>query len=100
MATSNEFGRDGSIGLGVLIMMTVAFIAGEAQSDWRAESLDVAPVHLRLEAPVLIDKGDRPSIGDISGALRELGVVPVEIDDRLDWSPDEELIEEYQRSGL
>lgn len=100
MNTSSEFGRDGSIGLGVLLLMTIAFIAGEAQSDWRAESVDIAPAHLRLEAPVLIDRGNRPIIGDISGAMRELGVVPVELDHRLDWSSDEELIEEYQRSGL
>ena len=99
MTTSNEFGRDGSIGLGVLVMMTVAFIAGEAQSDWRAESVDVAPAHLRVAPPVLIDMGSRPSISNISGAMRELGVVPLEIDRRLDWSSDEELIEEYQRIG-
>lgn len=106
MDTSNQFGRDGNVGLGVLALMTIAFISAEAQSDWRSQDVEFAQRNDTMETRLLIDMGrpvfDDDIENDISGAIRELSVVPVDIESRLnlDWSPDEVVIEEYRRAGF
>ena len=103
MDTNTEFGKDGKIGLGVLALMAVAFIAGEAESDWRSQVVDfVERPAAPLDTQLLIDMGQPVSGDEVSGAIRELSVVPLNVDGHIDlgWSPDDVVIEEYRRSGF
>ena len=121
MDTQNGFGKDGKIGLGVLVLMVAAFVAGESQSDWRAGTIDVAERPIGLDTQLLIDLGPAGATvtmeddmiestilernlldGTIEGAIRELSVVPIDLDERLDlnWSSDDDLIEEHKLAGF
>lgn len=100
MTTPINDRKDGIIGLSVLALMTVAFVASEARSGlpW-IERLETDS-RATLPPPVLIDLGPPTSESGIGGAIRELRVLPITIDSRLDlhWSPDDTVIEEYRRS--
>ena len=93
---------DGNVGLGVLLLMIIAFVAGEAQSDWQTGEASSLDNPAALESHLLIDLSQPKEKNGIGGAIRELSVVPLSIESRLDfgWTPDEAVIEEYRRSGL
>lgn len=91
---------DGIIGLGVLVLMAIALVAGQAHgSRESATSLALAPA---VEAPLL----DRSSIAapasDAAGAIRELRILPSFINEAadLDWSSDDELLDTYRKSAF
>jgi len=102
MNASKEFGRDGNVGLGVLALMTIAFIGGEAQSDWPTQVAESSDRRAPLETHLLIDMDRSPAAEEIGGAIRELSVVPFDVDHRLElgWAPEDIAIEEYRRSGF
>lgn len=90
---------DGIIGLGILILMTVALIAGQlhgAGDDKESRSeVPLVGSHLLID-----DSGN--TVRRIGGSLRELRVLPSAISEytHLDWSTDDELISKYRPSGL
>ena len=96
-------GSERNLGLSVLGLMFVALVAGEVHSNLDSS----APAHSSA-APagptVTIDTGfDADWIREvqIEGAIRELRLRPLSIE-RLDlgWTPDDQVIEEYRRSGF
>lgn len=102
MNTTIEEQNDGMTGLGILALMTVAFVASESMSRLGPiDAIDDATPAV-LEAPVLIDLGPRNTKEAIGGAIRELRVIPLTIDSRIDlhWTPDDAVIEEYRDSGF
>ena len=100
MTTTNTLPTDGSTGLGVLVLMTIALIAGEAHSrlDVTAPAAATPPAGQQiLFESTIPDRSDA-----IRGAIRELKVLPATIDSRLDlnWKPDEYIIREHQQVGF
>jgi hypothetical protein len=99
MNTRTGHHDDGFIGLGILILMTVALVAGQLHgtSD-RQERLSDVP----LVGPHLLIDDEGEAQRRIGGAIRELRVLPSAISDyaQLDWSADEELIRDFRRPGL
>ena len=90
---------DGIIGIGVLVLMTVALIAGQLHggSDAEEQRSDLPLVGSHLLIDDSADANDR-----IGGSLRELRVLPSAISEytQLDWSSDEDLIRKHRPSGL
>ena len=90
---------DGIIGLGILVLMTVALIAGQlhgaSDEKERLKEVPLVGSHLLID-----DSGD--SDGRIGGTLRELRVLPSAISEytQLDWSTDDELIRKHRPAGL
>ncbi|MDX1481697.1 MAG: hypothetical protein R3315_08485 [Woeseiaceae bacterium] len=101
MGTRSSNTDDGLIGLGVLVLLVIAFIAGQFQhpSGWSQVGFDSA-------AP---DVGDYMLIGDpgfvssgSGGAIRELRVLPSALEQLpdLNWSPREALLREHREQGF
>ena len=91
-------GNDGMIGLGLLALMVVALVAGEVHAN-----LDATSQVARPEQPprVLIQLPYDPRSEEIEGAIRELRVFPLAIEQLdLGWASDEMLIEEYRRTDF
>ena len=101
MTSTNTSPTDGNTGLGVLVLMTMALIAGEAHSrlDVAATSVVTPP---SVGQQILFDSTVPDRSDAIRGAIRELKVLPATIDSRLDlnWKADEYLIQEYQQAGF
>lgn len=101
MSTTDNASVAGHLGLGMLILMTIALVAGEARSSFEPGGTSV-----NTEAPagpqILFERTTPYRDTAISGAIRELRVIPATIDSRLDlgWSSDEHLIEQHKRAGF
>ena len=95
MNTKKTYNDDGMIGLAVLVMMAVAFIAAESHS---AKSPAGTASATSPGPRILIEQ----AAGEAGGAIRELRIVPLSIEEGLNlgWASDEEVLEEYRRSGL
>ena len=91
-------GNDGSIGLGVLGLMVVALIAGEVHGNFDG----AAPIAAEDDVPrVLIQLPYDVQSEEIEGAIRELSVFPMAIEQlHLGWTSDEKIIEEYRRTDF
>ena len=100
MHTKADVGTDGTIGLGVLLLMTVAFVASETHSGPQtAESPELG--RPSMISPLLIDQARPARNGTMEGTIRELRVLPTSIESRLDfdWAPDDALIERHWPSS-
>ena len=100
MHTKADVGTEGTIGLGVLLLMTVAFVASETHSGPpTAESPELA--RPSMISPLLIDQARPSRDGAVEGTIRELRVIPTSIESRFDfgWAPDETLIERHWPSS-
>ena len=90
---------DGIIGLGVLVLMTVALIAGQLHgaSDEKERLNEVSLVGSHM---LIDDSGDTDD--RIGGSLRELRILPSAISEytQLDWSTEDELIRKHRSAGL
>lgn len=97
MNTKSNVGADGTIGLGILLLMTVAFVASETRGGPQIAN---SPELTRpwTNSPLLIDQVRPPRDAAIGGAIRELRVIPAYIDSRLDleWASDEAVIDRYR----
>ena len=100
MHTKADVGTDGMIGLGVLLLMTVAFVASETHSGPQsAESPELA--RPSTISPLLIEQVRPVRDGAVEGTIRELRVIPTTIESHLDfgWTTDDALIERHWRSS-
>lgn len=100
MKPTDTSSAEGGTGLSVLVLMTIALIAGEAHSRLdNARSVQAPSVN---DAQILFESAAPDRAGAIRGAIRELQVLPATIDSRLDlnWTPDEYLIREHQQAGF
>ena len=89
-------GNDGMIGLGLLALMVVALVAGELHAD-----LDSQVARPEQPPRVLIQLPYDPRSEDVEGAIRELSVFPMAIEQLdLGWASDETIIEEYRRTDF
>lgn len=105
MNTAQSSTIGGHTGLGLLVLMAAALIAGELNSG-SGPTTAGANRSYEVSRPVMRTTPSfnaRESRGEsIRGAIRELRVLPAAIDQRIDlnWSPDERLLEEYRRTGI
>ena len=102
MNTRTGVHDDGPIGLGLLILMTVALIAGQLHSP---SGQDTADGTSRISVPgqrLLFEPVATPAIVTDEGAIRELRVLPSVLADypEFGWSSDEALIKEYSNAGF
>lgn len=99
MTGETQTGRDGMIGLGVLLLLTAALVSAESRQ---------ASYVATAASPTLTDRAlnaiERPMIrpGEVAGAIRELRIKPLgsRAYPELNWSPDEVVLEEYRRSSF
>jgi hypothetical protein len=91
----------GHLGLGLLVLMAIALVAGESRSGPGFVSTSVE-ARAPAGTQILFERVAPYRDAAISGAIRELRVIPATIDSRLDlgWSTDEYLVEQHQRAGL
>lgn len=95
----------GHTGLGLLVLMAAALVAGELNADAKLAPIGPAAAGAVAERPSqpspLFDGREVPPTS-VRGAIRELRIIPANIEQRLDlnWAPDERLIEEYRRTGI
>ena len=96
MGTRRRKTDDGVIGLGVLALLIIAFIAGQMQhpSGWSQVGLDAAAPDVG-DYMLIGDPGDLPS--PAGGGMREFRIVPSAFEQLpdFDWSSDETLLERY-----
>ena len=100
MITEVDSGRDGLIGLGVLVLLTVALVFGEARQGSYLARADGAMSG--NDGMPLIERPSRTLDFEVAGAIRELRVLPLNAGSRLDlrWAPDKLVLEEYQQAGF
>lgn len=95
----------GHTGLGLLVLMAVALVAGELHTDAGLIAIGATPSSAVVQPPIqaspLFNDSEAPP-ESIRGAIRELRVIPANIDQRIDlnWAPDERLLKEYRRTGI
>ena len=99
MTGETETGRDGMIGLGVLLLLTAALVSAESrQTAYMATA----------QSPSITDRAlsviERPMMGpgEVAGAIRELRIKPLSSRayPDLNWSPDEVVLEEYRKGSF
>ena len=94
-------GNDGLIGLGVLALMVIALVAGEVHATFDGAGPNAAPAATEETPRVLIQLPYDPRSEEIEGAIRELRVFPMAIEQLdLGWASDETVIEEYRRTDF
>ncbi len=86
---------DGLIGLGVLVLMTIALVASQLGGE-----RDVAVSRTAAPAFEMALGGEQVPVRPV--AIRELEILPSFINepDKFNWSSDEELLDRYQNRGF
>lgn len=97
--TTND---DGIIGLGVLLLMTIAIIAAEAKSGHLLGALPGSESSKADGPGVLLERAQSAPRQAAVGTIRELRVVPraIEAGLDLDWLSDDAALESYRQNGL
>ena len=97
MNTRADTRDEGLIGLGVLVLMIVAFVSGQAQSHTSLTTEGASTPAPAVQGSFV--PADHTQAID-NGAIRELAVAPFILQDapELGWSSDAELIEKHRSS--
>lgn len=105
MNTAERSSIGGHTGLGLLVLMAAALVAGELSAGSGSSNEGTSSPY-EVSRPIMhttpsLDAGESRR-ESIRGAIRELRILPAAIDERIDlnWSPDERLLEEYRRTGI
>ncbi len=99
MTGERETGRDGMIGLGVLLLLTAALVSAESRQMGFLTTADSPSITGRALSAI---EGPMISPGEVAGAIRELRIKPLSSRayPDLNWSPDEVVLEEYRKGSF
>lgn len=101
MGTRRRNTDDGVIGLGVLVLLIIAFVAGQFQhpSGWSQVGLETAAPDVG-DYMLIAEPGNAPSA--VGGGMREFRILPSALEQLpdLNWSTDETLLRQGGDRGF